>query len=102
MKIHLALNIVLIFLALSGFVIIGLAETATAMKYAEFDRARCVDQAALAQFSRDRFRSDSRVDVALWIAGPVRRAAMINATLAIAASAVNALILTMIICRRNK
>lgn len=68
-----------VFLALNGLSLIGAllvtifvlrSQFAIASRFAEFDRAGCVNQSSLISYSVNRFNPDDRKSVAEWIAKP--------------------------------
>lgn len=86
--------IIALFLLRSNFAAIS--------RYAELERAGCINEAALKAYSENRFRPDYRQDVAEWIAKPVFDAALLAFSLLILAVITNLVIGILALLRSKK
>lgn len=101
MKTLFFLNICLFIAALVGGSFAVRSHYATTAKYAEFERAGCVNESALLEFSKGRFRPDYRQDIALWIAQPAQSAAKTNAVIALVIATLNLIVVGILLLKHK-
>lgn len=102
MKTILGFNLAAGLVLLLGVVLLWVSIFRTTSRYAEFERAGCVNEAQLVKYSNGRFRPDRRQDTARWLMEPTLNIAIANGILALIISATNVLAIVVVLRNANR
>jgi hypothetical protein len=101
-KILLIVNILFVGLVLMGAVGIYVSRLGATLKFAEFDRAGCINRVEMESYSKGRFINGDRQGTVLWLASPIYHTALANLGLAMIMAVTNLVLITCVLLKEGK
>lgn len=101
MRILIGINSLALILAIAGAAIMWGSHYRVAARYAEMERAGCINESALVEFSHGRFLPDQRQTIARWLIAPTLNMSLGICGLLAVCGLFNIVILTVVTIRRN-